>query len=133
MPRKTLKEQQEKRPSDTELNRIRPVLDRLIGIEDPDDLTLEILDVLSESGKIPVAGNFYIFVYLPKTPNIEYDSHPFVAITDVFKWGFRGINFHWGEMRQYTWDEVIGSLYLVYDDEVRDLQELPFRKIKLNS
>ena len=49
MPRKTLKEQQEKRPSDTELNRIRPVLDRLIGIEDPDDLTLEILDEIGRA------------------------------------------------------------------------------------
>lgn len=133
MPRKTVREQKQKRPSDADLNRIRPVLDDLIGIEDPDDLMTEILSVVKESGKVPSAGNFYIFVYFSKTPNIQYDAHPFVAVTDVYNWGFKGINFHWGEMRQYTWDEIVGSLHLVYDDEVRDLQALPFGKIKLNS
>ena len=133
MPRKTVREQKERRPSDTKYNRIRPVLDDLIGIEDPDDLMEEILGVVKETGKIPSVGNFYIFVYFCKTPNIQYDAHPFVAVTEVFKWGFKGINFHWGQMRQYTWDEIVGSLHLVYDEEVRDLQELPFRKINLNS
>ena len=131
MPRKTVREQ--KRPSDTKYNRIRPVLNDLIGIENPDDLMEEILGVIKETGKIPSVGNFYIFVYFCKTPNIQYDAHPFVAVTDVYNWGFKGINFHWGQIRQYTWDEIIGSLHLVYDEEVKDLQELPFRKIKLNS
>ena len=31
MPRKTVREQKQKRPSDADLNRIRPVLDDLIG------------------------------------------------------------------------------------------------------
>jgi hypothetical protein len=133
MPRKTLKDRNQKRPSDADLNRIRPVLDDLIGIEDPDDLMVEIMSVLKITQLVPDVGNFYIFVYSPKTPNIEYDAHPFVAVTDIFRWGFRGINFHWGEVRQYTWEEIVGSLHLVYDDEVKDLQALPFRKINLNS
>lgn len=133
MPRKTVQEQKQKRPSDTKYNRIRPVLDKLIGIEDPDDLMEEILSVLTKTELVPEVGNYYIFVYFSKTPNIQYDAHPFVAVTDIFKWGFRGINFHWGQMRQYTWDEIVGSLHLVYDNEVKDLQELPFRKINLNS
>ena len=93
------------------------------------------MDVLQESGKMPSVGKFYVFVYIPKTPNIQYDQNPLVAVTDRFQWGFRGINFHWGSegVRQYTWDEISGSLYEVYADELADLREIPFGKIRLNS
>lgn len=131
MPRKTL--QQRNRNTDTKINRVRNVLRNLIGNEDPDDLMQDLMKVLTKSGKIPQPGKFYIFVYIPKTSNIQYDQNPFVAVTDVYKWGFRGINFHWGEKRQYTWDEVFGDIYEVYASEVRDLQEIPFQKIRLNS
>jgi hypothetical protein len=128
MPRKTLKER--KQPADTKNNRIRPALDNLIGIEDPDDLMTEVMGLLKESGRVPESGKIYTFVYLAKTPNLQYDQNPLVAVTDVYNWGFKGINFHWGEMRQYTWDEVIGSLYEVYQEELKDLQALPLQKIR---
>ena len=54
-------------------------------------------------------------------------------MTDLFRWGFRGMNYHWGEMRQYTWNEVVGQLYEVNPDELADARELPFAKIRLNS
>ena len=54
-------------------------------------------------------------------------------MTDVFQWGFRGINLHWGESRQYTWGEVAGGMYEVYSSEVKDLQMLPFANFKLNT
>ena len=133
MPRKTLK--QRKNPSETSDNRVRGVIDNLIGNEKPDDLMIEIISVLTEVDKVPQAGKFYTFVYTPKTPNIQYDQNPLVAVTDTFQWGFRGINFHWGSegVRQYTWDEIPGSLYEVYPDELADLREIPFGKIRLNS
>ena len=133
MPRKTLKQRKGRNPTSDNNNRIRNVLDNLIGTEDPDDLMIEILDAIQESGKIPSVGKYYVFVYNPKTPNIQYDQNPLVAVTDIFKWGFKGINFHWGELRQYTWDEIPGSLYEVYADELADLREIPFGKIRLNS
>jgi hypothetical protein len=133
MPRKTLKKRKGLNPTSDKSNRIRSVLDNLIGNEDPDDLMIEILDAIQESGKIPTIGKYYVFVYNPKTPNIRYDQNPLVAVTDRFQWGFRGINFHWGEMRQYTWDEIPGSLYEVYAEELADLREIPFGKIRLNS
>ena len=43
------------------MSRIAPALDDLIGIEDPDDLMVEIMDLLNEGGA-PQAGNFYLFV-----------------------------------------------------------------------
>lgn len=135
MPRKTLKQRKSPNPTSDKSNRIRNVLDNLIGNEDPDDLMIEILDAIQESGKIPTVGKYYVFVYNPKTPNIRYDQNPLVAVTDRFQWGFRGINFHWGSkgVRQYTWDEIPGSLYEVYADELADLREIPFGKIRLNS
>ena len=134
MPRKTLK-QREKTNTDTDdnINRLRNVTDNLVGTENPDDLMLEIITALTESEKTPKVGKYYVFVYNPKTPNIQYDQNPLVAVTDVFPWGFRGINFHWGEVRQYTWDEIPGGIYEVYQSEIKDLQTIPFGKFRLNS
>ena len=133
MPRKTLKQRKDPNPTSDKSNRIRSVLDNLIGNEDPDDLMIEILDAIQESGKIPSVGKYYVFVYNPKTPNVQYDQNPLVAVTNIFQWGFRGINFHWEKMRQYTWDEIPGSLYEVYAEELADLREIPFGNIRLNS
>ena len=114
-------------------NRLAPVLRDLIGTEDPEDLALDILDVLNEGGKVPTVGNYYVFIYNPKTPNIQYDQHPLVAVLAVFEWGFRGLNYHWGEVRQYTWNEIAGGLYMVSDLELRSLRTIPFARFRLNS
>jgi len=124
------KESQKKEVQQRSRNRISPLVDDLIGIEEADDIMVELLGVLQESGKVPSAGRFYIFVYNAKTPGIRYDQNPLVAVTDVFSWGFRGLNFHWGEVRQYTWAEVAGSLYEVYQEEIEDLRRLPFANIQ---
>ena len=114
------------------MSRIAPALDDLIGIEDPDDLMVEIMDLLSEGGA-PQAGNYYIFVYRPKTSGLRYDQNPLVAVTNVYSWGFRGVNFHWGESRSYTFNEIVGGTYQVTAEEIKDLQALPFGKYRLNS
>ena len=110
------------------MSRLDPIMKNLIGNENPDDLTQDILEVLTEGSNIPEAGNYYVFVYQPKTPNIRYDAHPLVAVTDVFQWGFRGINFHWQSSRNYTWEELTGQLYVVNYDELDDLLAIPYAK-----
>jgi hypothetical protein len=129
MPRKKLKDSNSK---DTKFNRIRPAMNQLIGIEDPDDLMINILGLLRQTVLIPDVGRYYTFVYAPKTPNIRYDSHPLVAVTEIYRWGFKAINFHWGEIRQYTWEEIVGSLHVIYSQELKDLKALPFGKIKMS-
>ena len=119
-----------KRPTDDNSNRVRSVIDGVIGTEDPDDLMLELLGVLQEGGKVPESGKYYVFVYNPKTPNIQYDQNPFVAVTDVFSWGFRGINFHWGERRNYSWFEITSVLYEIRPDEIGELRNLNYAKIR---
>ena len=115
------------------MNRITPILQNLIGTEDPDDLMLDILEVLTDVEVVPDVGGFYTFVYQPKTPGIQYDAHPLVAVTDIFRWGFRGINFHWRGPRQYTWQEIVGNLHVVTAQELSDLRTIPYGKISLNS
>ena len=114
------------------MNRISPVLDRLIGIEDPDELMSEITQVVGDSISSPQVGQFFLFSYQPSSSG-RYDANPLVAVTDVFRWGFRGINFHWGQVRQYTFPEVVGGLYKVDEMELRDLRTIPFGRIRLNS
>lgn len=124
MPRKTLKQRREKRREKN--NRIRPIVNRLIGIKDPDTLMLELLELLGEPTLIPEPGKLYVFVYNAKTPGIRYDSNPLVAVGNIYSWGFSGYNFHWKDHRQYTWNEVAGGVYEVYDTELVDIRKIPF-------
>ena len=121
-------------PTDDKENRVRSVVYGLIGTEDADDIMIELMDTLGSSQtSVPDVGKYYIFVYQPKTPNIQYDQNPLVAVTDVFRWGFRGINFHWGQSRSYTFQEVIGQLYQVTNEELQDLNTIPFAKFRINN
>lgn len=122
MPRKTLKQRK--------TNRITSLVENLIGTEDPDDLMIEIMNVLEESKEPPRSGRYYIFVYNAKTPSLRYDQNPFVYVKNIYSWGFSGINYHWGEERQYTWDEVAGGMYEVYQEEITDLRRIPFGNIR---
>jgi len=129
MPRKTLK--QRRNPTDDNDNRVRGVIDNLIGTESSDDKMEELISVLSESGTIPSAGKFYTFFYTAKTNGIQYDEFPLVAVTDVYSWGFRGENFHRrGDMRQYNYNQVVGQLYEIYPEELSDVVELGFGKVR---
>jgi len=115
------------------MSRIREIRNTLIGTENPDDLMVEILDALQEGSKMPTVGKFYVFIYNPKTPGIRYDQNPLVGVTNLYEWGFRGINFHWNEHRQYTWGEIAGGLYEVSNEELNDLDGIPFARFRLNS
>ena len=114
------------------MNRISPVLDRLIGIEDPDELMVQIIEVVNDSISPPQEGQFFIFSYQPSSTG-RFDAHPLVAVTDVYSWGFRGTNFHHGDARSYSFSNVVGNTYRVYPEEITDLQSLPFGKMSLNS
>ena len=119
-------------PTDDKENRVRSVVDNLLGTEDADDIMIELMDSLNSTvTSSPSVGKYYVFVYNAKTPNIQYDSNPLVAVTDVFDWGFRGVNLHIGQYRNYTTNELVGQLYEVNPDELSDVSELPFGNITL--
>jgi hypothetical protein len=102
------------------------------GTRDPEDLMMIIIDVFKEEVLYPEPGKFYTFIYTPKTPDIDYDQHPLIACTDLQKWGFRGMNFHWRKYRNYTWEEVAGKLHVVRPNELDELIALSYGKFRLN-
>ena len=113
-------------------SRISVLQMKIKKLNDPEDIMLEIMDTFTETEIVPDVGNYYTYIFNAKTPNIRYDQHPLVAVLEIFNWGFRGINFHWREVRQYTWDEVSGELHLVYPNEIKDLQSIPYQKIQIS-
>jgi hypothetical protein len=121
-------------PTDDNENRIRGVLDEMIGIENSDDLMVTLLEAIQNSYSIiPNIGSYYTFIYSAKTPNIQYDQHPLVRVTGLYRWGFVGWNYHWRKYRKYTWEELNGSLYEIYPEELSDARELKIAKILLNN
>ena len=75
------------------------------GTNDQEDMMLEIMDLLKDTvTPIPDVGTICTFVYNAKTPKIRYDQHPLVAVTELFSWGFRGLNFHWQNI-----DNILGK------------------------
>jgi len=121
-------DQKEQRPPTVNANRIEAIKSRLTS-SDPEDLMLEIMSALNNTVEaIPSVGKYYTFVYNAKTPNVQYDQHPLIACTDLFRWGFRGINFHWQSSRNYTWEELTGQVYMVKSIELDDLLSIPYAK-----
>ena len=121
-------DQKEQRPPEVNDNRIEAIKNKLTS-SDSEDLMLEIMGALNNTVEaIPSVGKYYTFVYNAKTPNVQYDQHPLVAVTDLFRWGFRGINFHWQSSRNYTWVELTGQVYMVKSIELDDLLAIPYAK-----
>ena len=114
------------------MSRLQPIVDELIGLEQPEDIFTKIMEVLDNLEIIPEGGKFYTFIYNAKTPNITYDQHPLIACTDLQSWGFKGLNFHWRQSRNYTWEELAGQLYIVEYNELDDLLNFPYGKFILN-
>jgi len=116
------------------MNRISPdAASRIKSYGNPDDRMLEILDILKEVDVVPDIGSLYTFVYSPKTPEIEYDQYPLVAVSDIFRWGFRGYNFHWKSPHNYTWLELVGNLHKVNKEELNTLLALNYQKFRINT
>ena len=100
---------------------------------DPEDMMLEIMELLNDTvTPIPEVGKFYTFVYNAKTPGYQYDQPPLIACTSLEQWGFKGLNFHWQQSRNYTWNELAGQLYIVQWNELDDLMAIPYAKFILN-
>ena len=103
------------------------------NVNDPEDIMLLIMEIFTIQEIVPEAGKFYTFIYNAKTPNISYDQHPLIACVEVFRWGFRGLNFHWQNYRNYTWEEIPGQLHVVEFQELDELIALQYGKFILNN
>ena len=118
---------------ESKLNRLEHVVSDIIAMEDPDDMMLAVTETLTETELIPEIGKYYTFIYAPKTPRIRYDQFPLIACVGLFRWGFRGMNYHWGgDFRNNTWEEVLGQLHIAYPMEMEDLRSIPYQNFKIN-
>ena len=117
--------------STARVKKLKQEIDRK-NIKDPEDIMILIMELFTEKTWIPEVGKFYTFVYNPKTPDIEYDQHPLIACTEIQKWGFKAINFHWRQSRNYTWEELAGQLHVVKYEELDELLSLQYGKFLLN-
>jgi hypothetical protein len=100
--------------------------------KNPDVLMAIIQEVLSQTDFYPSAGSYYTFVYHAKTPNLVYDQYPLVAVLSIEEWGFKGINFHWREQRNYTWNEVSSLFHVINNDEIQQMRSIQYAKFVIN-
>ena len=115
------------------MNRIEPILKNLNNTTNTENQMEMIMEALNDTvTPAPEGGTICTFVYNAKTPGITYDQHPLVAVTDLFSWGFRGLNSHWQEYRQYTWEERAGQVYILNRTELDDLLSIQYGKFILN-
>jgi len=107
-------------------NRIASVKERLQSMTEAEDRMILISEILTDTQPIPDVGDYYTFIYNAKTEGIEYDQHPLIACLEVQRWGFRGLNYHWGKVRNYTWEEIPGLLHVVRNSELQDLRDIGY-------
>ena len=116
-----------------EESRISDLRDDIQLTGGPDQMMEAILTILSDTvSAVPQVGAYYTFVYQPKTPRIRYDKNPLIACVELYQWGFKGINYHWDDFRNYTWEEMETNPYLVYPSELEDLRSIPYQNYKIN-
>ncbi len=113
----------EEKSTDTRIGQLQEKIGRLT---DSESIMLEIMSTFQDTVFIPDVGGYYTFIYLPKTPIITFDQFPLIACIGIFKWGFRGVNFHWDDYRNYTWQEVAGTLHVINQDEIEYMRSVPY-------
>jgi hypothetical protein len=109
-------------------SRVSQLKRKIRDMYNPDDIMLSIMEVFTHAEFIPDVGKYYTFIYLAKSPDITYDQYPLVAVTSVERWGFKALNYHWNEFKNYTWQEVAGRMHVIEANEIEYMRSLPYSK-----
>lgn len=112
----------------TEKSRVKILQQEIRNVNDPDLIMSIIMRIFGETSSFPMPGNYYTYIYNAKTPNLVYDQYPLVAVLSLEEWGFKGINFHWNEQRNYTWAEVNSLYHVINNDEIDDMKNIQYAK-----
>ena len=114
-------------------NRITPLVKRQYGTEEADVVMDDLMYVLRDSQvRVPRPGKYYVFIYYAQKPNLLTDRYPVVAVTEIFEWGFNGINLHLEQPRRYNFSAVAGGLYELKTTEIDSVLALPLMDLKQN-
>lgn len=128
MPRKPLKAQtKQPKPSN---NRVKPILNSLIGVEQSEVIMTELEGVLADTkADIPVPGSVYVYTYIAEKPDFLTDMYPVVQVLGVYDWGWTGMNLHIRKQRNYSIGNNTTPLYLLKPNEVQSVLTLPLMQL----
>ena len=128
MPRKKIRDRNKKSS-----NRIQVLTSKLTGLEKPETVMNELMMVLREGElSIPRPGIFVTFIYYAQRESLLYDRYPIVAVEGVFDWGFKGVNLHLGEPRNYNFTAAASPYYEIKREELDDALGLPLMRLYQN-
>ena len=107
-------------------------MNRLEGLNFDDSPTYNMRLVLDnlDGTIVPQANKYYTFIYRAKTPRITYDTYPLILCGSVYSKGFNGVNVHWGQVRQYSFGEVVSNVYELSEEEFALLQGVPLANFR---
>jgi len=111
-------------------NRVRPLLDKLIGTENSEEIMKELAIVLSDSiAPMPIPGKVYVYTYIAEKPDFLTDMYPIVQVLGVYEWGWTGINLHIKKQRNYSTGNNTTPLYMLKPNEVQAALTLPLMQL----
>lgn len=114
-------------------NRVKPVIDKLIGTEFAEDVMDDLILVLRDTQTmVPIPGKVYVFAYYAAKPNLLTDRFPIVEVTGVYEWGYSGVNLHLQEPRNYNFNRRPTPMYMIKPNEVSTALALPLMRLYQN-
>ena len=114
------------------MNRIEPIIKDIQSETNVEDRMELIMYALNDTVTPIPEEEIFVLLNIMQKPRILNMINILVAVTEIFSWGFRGLNFHHGEYRQYTWEELGTQVYVVNRTELDDLVSLQYGKLVLN-
>ena len=119
-----------RKPIRNKNNRIRPLLNKLVGVEDSESIMREIEIVLRDTkADAPIPGKVYVYTYIAEKPDFLTDMYPIVQVMGVYDWGWTGMNLHIGKQRNYTIGNNTTPLYMLKSNEVQTALTLPLMEL----
>lgn len=114
-------------------NRVKPIMDNLIGTENAEDIMDDLIMVLRDTQTmIPVVGKVYVFTYFAAKPELLTDRYPIIEVTGVYQWGYSGVNLHIQEPRNYNYNRRPTPMFMLKPNEVSTALALPLMRLYQN-
>ena len=127
MPRKPLRQKPKQNLS---TNRIRPILDKLIGTETSENIMGQLEAALGDTvSPMPIPGKVYVYTYIAEKPDFLTDMYPVVQVLGVYEWGWTGMNLHIQKQRNYSIGNNTTPLYMLKPNEVQSVLGLPLMEL----
>ena len=110
------------------MNRIESEKQDIQSEKNLDDRMELIMYALNDTvAPVPEEGNICTLNIMQRHLTLDTINTHLVAVTELFQWGFRGINFHSGSIDN-TLGELGTQVYIVQQEELDDLLSLDYKR-----